>query len=151
VRFIWLKKGGKYSSFDQHCQFLDSSHPFRQDTKNFRKGVAVTDARLHLKTGVEVHAKIDALVLNKEGGFMGYGEQHMWTHKSSLTRLPYYDDLLLPHNIDIMHTKKNIAKALWVTLMDTDKSKDNLKARVDLAMLCDRTQQDMRPPVGGKN
>ena len=29
VRFIWLKKGGKYSSFDQHRQFLDSNHPFR--------------------------------------------------------------------------------------------------------------------------
>jgi hypothetical protein len=28
VRFIWLKKGGKYSSFDQHCQFLDSNHLF---------------------------------------------------------------------------------------------------------------------------
>jgi hypothetical protein len=34
----------------------------------------------------------------------GYGEQHMWTHKSGSTRLPYYDDMLLPHNIDVMHT-----------------------------------------------
>jgi len=96
VRFIWLKKGGKYSSFDQHRQFLDSNHPFRQDTKNFRKGVAVTDPRPHLKTGAEVHAQIDALLPNEEGGFVGYGEQHMWTHKSGLTRLPYFDDLLLP-------------------------------------------------------
>jgi hypothetical protein len=29
VRFIWLKKGGKYSLFVQHRQFLDSNHPFR--------------------------------------------------------------------------------------------------------------------------
>jgi len=151
VRFIWLKKGGKYSSFDQHRQFLDSNHPFRQDTKNFRKGVAVTDPRPHLKTGAEVHAQIDALLPNEEGGFVGYGEQHMWTHKSGLTRLPYFDDLLLPHNIDVMHTEKNIAEALWATLMDTDKSKDNPKARVDLATLCDRPQQVMRPPTNGKN
>jgi hypothetical protein len=41
---------------------------------------------------------------------VGYGEQHMWTHKSGLTRLPYYDDLLLPHNIDVMHTEKNVAE-----------------------------------------
>ena len=34
----------------------------------------------------------------------------MWTHKSGLTRLPYFDDLLLPHNIDVMHTEKNIAE-----------------------------------------
>ena len=74
----------------------------------------------------------------------------MWTHKSSLTRLPYFDDLLLPHNIDVMHTEKNIAEALWATLMDTDKSKDNPKARVDLATLYDRPNLEMRPPRTGK-
>jgi hypothetical protein len=75
----------------------------------------------------------------------------MWTHKSSLTRLLYYDDLLLPHNIDVMHTEKNVTEALWETIMDIpDKSKDNLKARVDLATLCDRTNQEMKPPSGGK-
>jgi hypothetical protein len=53
----------------------------------------------------------------------------MWTHKSGLTRLPYYDDLLLPHNIYVMHTKKNVVEALWATIMDIpDKSKDNVKA-----------------------
>jgi hypothetical protein len=104
-----------------------------------------------LKTGAKVHAKIDALMPNEEGGFVGYGEQHMWTHKSGLTRLPYFDDLLLPYNIDVMHTKKNIADALWATLMDTDKSKDNPKARVDLATFCDRPEQNMRPPANGKN
>jgi hypothetical protein len=36
----------------------------------------------------------------------------MWTHKSSLTWLPYYDDMLLPYNIDVMHTEKNVVEAL---------------------------------------
>ena len=72
----------------------------------------------------------------------------MWTHKFGLTRLPYLDDLLLLHNIDVMHTEKNIAEALWGTLMNIDKSKDNVKARVDLAMLCDRPNQEMQPPSG---
>ena len=50
-----------------------------------------------------------------------------------------------------MHTEKNVAEALWATLMDIpDKSKDNPKARVDLAALCDRPNQHMRPPRGGK-
>jgi hypothetical protein len=31
-----------------------------------------------------------------------------------------------------------------------DKSKDNLNARVDLAALCDRPNQEMKPPSGGK-
>jgi hypothetical protein len=89
-------------------------------------------------------------VINLEGGFVGYGEQHMWTHKSGLTRLPYYDDVLLPHNIDVMHTEKNVAKVLWATIMDIhDKSKDNVKVRVDLAVLCDRPNQEMKPHNGG--
>jgi hypothetical protein len=103
-----------------------------------------------LRTGAEVRAQIDTLVPNKDGGFVGYGEQHMWTHKSGLTRLSYFDDLLLPHNIDVMHTEKNIAEAHWATLMDTDKSKDNPKARVDLATLCNMPNLEMRHPRTGK-
>ena len=66
-----------------------------------------------MMTSAKVHAQIDALVPNEEGSFVGYGEQHMWTHILGMTRLPYFDDLLLPHNIDVMHTEKNIAEALW--------------------------------------
>ena len=41
-------------------------------------------------------------------------------------------DLLMPHNIDMMHSEKNIAEALFGTIMDIlDKTKDNVKARVD--------------------
>jgi hypothetical protein len=32
-----LKKGGKYSAFDKHRQFLEEGHPFREDKKNFKK------------------------------------------------------------------------------------------------------------------
>jgi hypothetical protein len=146
-----LKKGGKYSSFDKHRQFLPPDHPFRLDIKNFTKGVVVIDHPPATMTGAEICQQIDGLVANTEGGFVGYGEQHMWTHKSGLTRLPYYDDLLLPHNIDVMHTEKNVAEALWATNMDIpDKSEDNIKARVDLAALCDRPNQEMKPPSGGK-
>jgi hypothetical protein len=151
LRFIWLQKGGKYSAFDKHRQFLPLDHPFRQDIKNFTKGVIVIDPPPQMMIGAKVHAQIDDLKCNeKEGRFTGYGEEHMWTHKSGLERLPYFDDLLLPHNIDVMHTEKNVTEALWATIMDTKKSKDNPKARVDLATLCDRPKLEMRPPRGGK-
>ena len=39
--FSWLKRGGKYSTFDQHRQFLDEDHPYREDKKNFTKGRVV--------------------------------------------------------------------------------------------------------------
>jgi hypothetical protein len=74
-----------------------------------------------MMTGAEIRQQIDGFVANTEGGFVEYGEQHMWTHKSSLTRLPYYDDLLLPHNIDVMHTENNFARhfgqQLWTFLI----------------------------------
>ena len=37
MRFIWLTKGRKFSSFDKHRQFLPIDHPFRRDIKNFTK------------------------------------------------------------------------------------------------------------------
>jgi hypothetical protein len=83
-------------------------------------------------TSAQVHAQIDALVVlaqkdnprskrkkdnPKKGNankdrFVGCGVEHMWTHKSGLERLPYFDDLLLSHNIDVMHTEKNVTEAL---------------------------------------
>jgi len=55
-------------------------------------------------------------------------------------------DLLLPHNIDMMHSEKNVAEALFGTIMDiVEKTKDNVKARVDQATLCDRPKLDTRP------
>jgi len=138
--------------FDKHRQFLPAEHPFRRDIKNFTKGVMVTDPAPQMMTGAEVHDQIDALRINeKDGRFVGYGEEHMWTHKSPLMMLPYYNDLLLPHNIDVMHTEKNVAEALWATIMDIkDKTKDNVKARLDLATICDRPKQHMQPPRSGK-
>ena len=105
-----------------------------------------------MMTGAEVRAEIEALKDDKEkGGFIGYGEEHQWTHKSGLTRLPYFNDLLLPHNIDVMHIEKNIAEALFATLMDIpDKSKDNVKARLDLETMCNRPKQVMKPPAPDK-
>jgi hypothetical protein len=111
----------------------------------------VTDRPPAMMTGAEIRQYIDGFVANLECGFMGYGEHHMWTHKSGLTRLPNYEDLLLPHSIDVMHTEKNVLEALWATIMDIpDKSKDNVKTRVDREALYDRPNQEMKPPSCGK-
>jgi hypothetical protein len=102
------------SSFGQHRQLLPLDHPFRQDKKNFTKGLVVTQPPPQLLTGAEVRAQVEALVANEGGGrYVGYGEKHMWSHKSGLQRLPYHDDLLVPHHIDFMHTEKNIVEAIF--------------------------------------
>ena len=58
--------------------------------------------------------------------------------------------LILVHNIDVMHQESNVVEALIHTHMHFEKTKDNLKARKDLAMLCDRPTQvlndNSKPP-----
>ena len=57
-----------------------------------------------------------------------------WTKQSILFELPYWDKLLLRHNIDVMHVeKKNLCDNLLETVLDiTRKTKDTDKARLDL-------------------
>ena len=101
--------------------------------------------------GAVVRAQLDNLKVNEqEGDFVGYSKQEASTQKSGLWRLPYIDDLLLPHNIDVMHTEKNWVEALFGTIMDIpDKMKDNVKARLDLATLCDKPRYEMKAPERG--
>jgi hypothetical protein len=153
LEFYWLEEGHKYCCFDMHRQFLRADHPFRQDTKNFRKGVTVTQTAPPRLTGQQILDELNALQddPNNPGKFLGYGLTHSWTHKPCFWDLPYFPDLELPHNIDVMHTEKNIAEAIFATVLDiTDKSKDNIKARVDQKSLCDRPKLEMQPPAGGK-
>ena len=104
-----------------------------------------------MMTSIMLHTQIDALQVNEAGGYVGYGEKHVWPQISGLWRLPYINDLLLPHNIDVMHTEKNLGEALFRIVMDIpDKTKDNIKARVDLAMLCDRQRYEMKTPRPGR-
>ena len=65
--FIWLTKGGKYSSFDKHRQLLPPDHPFRLDIKNFMKGVVVKDPAPQMTTGAVVRAQLDTLEVNDQG------------------------------------------------------------------------------------
>ena len=57
---------------------------------------------------------------------------HNWTHYSPFFELPYWETLSLRHNIDIMHTEKNVFDNIFYTILDDkQKSKDNLKSRYD--------------------
>lgn len=79
-----------------------------------------------------------------EGGFDKFGEDHNWTHITSLSRLPYYHKLLLPHNIDVMHNERNVMDAIFNMSFDiSDKTKDNVKARIDQEVLCNRPSLNM--------
>ncbi|KAF7149717.1 hypothetical protein RHSIM_Rhsim02G0149700 [Rhododendron simsii] len=53
-----------------------------------------------------------------------------WTKKSIFFELPYWEKLLLQHNLDVMHIEKNIFEALLGILLSIDgKNKGTEKAR----------------------
>jgi hypothetical protein len=86
-------------------------------------------------SGLEITDMLNNLVLKKNGDeFVGYGNEHNWTHKCALWELPYAEALILMHNIDVMHQERNVGESILSTCMAfVEKTKDNHKARKDLA------------------
>ena len=57
---------------------------------------------------------------------------------------------MLLHTIDLMHQERNVAESIISTCFDvTDKSKDNIKARKDLTLICDRPVLELRVSNNG--
>lgn len=80
-----------------------------------------------------------------------YGKTHNWTHISCFWQLPYFKNLLLPHNIDVMHNEKNVVESIWNTCFDIpNKTKDNVKARQDLSLICKRPKMNLKEKENGK-
>lgn len=70
-----------------------------------------------------------------------YGILHNWTKRSIFWDLPYWRHNLLRHNLDVMHIEKNVFENVFHTIMDNkEKTKDNEKARLDLAEYCHKKE-----------
>jgi hypothetical protein len=94
---------------------------------------------------------LSKLVLNKEGNaYEGYGEEHNWTHICALWELPYAQTLILMHNTDVMHQEHNVAESIVSMCIDiTGKTKDNFRARRDIAHVCNHPSLEL-DERGGK-
>jgi hypothetical protein len=112
--------------------------PIMLDNDAFKKANIVLERPPRHLRGPEIVDILDNLVLNRNGdGFVGYGEEHNWTHKYALWELPYVKALILMHNIDALHQECNVSESILSTCMAfADNTKDNHKARKDLAQLC---------------
>jgi hypothetical protein len=152
VSAVWLVNGWKYCWFDCHRQFLPIDHPYRKSTKGFRKQTQVRNSTPSRLTGEQIHEELKSLVLDEDTHkFVGFGETHNWAHISGLWNLKYFEKLLIRHNIDFMHNEKNVAEVFFATIMDmADRTKDNVKARLDLALICDRPNSCMRKKPNGR-
>ncbi|KAG7572504.1 Transposon En/Spm-like [Arabidopsis suecica] len=70
-----------------------------------------------------------------ENNVDGYGDWHNWHKESILWELPYWTDLNLRHNLDVMHIEKNVLDNVMYTMMNVkDKSKDTVKLRIDVSI-----------------
>jgi hypothetical protein len=81
--------------------------------------------------------------------FDGYGDTHNWQKRSIFWRLPYWSSNLIRHNLDVMHIEANNFGNVFNTIMDLEKTKDNIKARLDLAEVCDRLDLELHQRANG--
>ncbi|XP_024200193.1 uncharacterized protein LOC112203452 [Rosa chinensis] len=59
-----------------------------------------------------------------------------WKKKSTFFQLPYWKNLLIRHNLDVMHIEKNISDSILGTLLAINgKTKDGINARADLELM----------------
>jgi hypothetical protein len=134
-----LQHGRKVSFFDYHQRFLPLSHEFESDKESFQKGKSVRKGSPKQKLRADIIKMLDEFKESQNGGFEGYGEKHNWTYKNCLWKLSYANTLILLHNIDLMHQKRNVAKSIISICFDvTGFSKNNVNERKDLAALCNR-------------
>jgi hypothetical protein len=69
---------------------------------------------------------------------------------ATIWSLPYVITLILPHNLDVMHQERNVAESIISMVFDfKHKTKDNLKARQDLAEICFWPTLNLRPNQAG--
>ncbi|KAK3188767.1 hypothetical protein Dsin_028328 [Dipteronia sinensis] len=72
----------------------------------------------------------------------------LWKKKSIFFELPYWKDMLVRHNLDVMHIEKNICDSIISTLLDVKgKSKDGLNSHRDLESMCIR--KELHPETRG--
>ena len=139
-----LKHGRKNSWFDCHQQFLPMDHEFRSLKNAFRKNSVEQGYPPPILTGEQVWERVQnfpKVAKEQPYKFDGYGVAHNWTKQSIFWELPYWKDNLLRHNLDVMHIEKNYFDNLFNTVMDvTGKTKDSVKARMDLPEYCRRKE-----------
>jgi hypothetical protein len=145
-----LTNGGKASFFYYHRHFLSPNHKYRKNIRDFFVGSVEKDVA-HLRlSGEELHDVVSEygdIVFGLQSGkqkFPGFGLAHNWLKRSIFWELPYWKTNLLRHNLGVMHIKKNMFENIFNTVMDVKgKTKDNIKARFDIALFCNRTNMEL--------
>nr|XP_043619730.1 uncharacterized protein LOC122591531 [Erigeron canadensis] len=122
----WLDHGQKWC-YMGHRRYLHKNHCSRKDTQSFDGYEELRDPPIP-PSGVICLNQLDCVEF-----LVDNAEKSPWKRKSIFFKLPYWKNLLLRHNLDVMHIEKNVCDNIVGTLLgQVGKSKDNMKARLDL-------------------
>ena len=122
-------KHGKKICYMGHRRFLPQAHQFRKQRKNFNGRPEHEKASQPL-TGVQILESVFDLHVEFGKGKGNLSVDGMWKKKSIFFDLPYWKDLYVRHNLDVMHIEKNVCESLIGTLLNMPgKTKDGEKTR----------------------
>jgi hypothetical protein len=123
---------------------------YKKNKKDFFIGRVEKDvapSRLSSEKLHDVVSEYGDIVFGLQSGkkkFPGFGLTHNWVKRSIFWELSYWKTNLLYHNLDVMHIEKNVFENIFNTVMDVKgKTKDNIKARLDIALLCNRKNMEL--------
>ncbi|XP_026430326.1 uncharacterized protein LOC113326872 [Papaver somniferum] len=135
-----LSNGGKYC-YMHHRRYLPAGHHWRHQKSSF-DGEKELREPPHLMNGDEIAqqlAHFRQVQFGKNAKQTGLTEITPVTFETQLEKksifheLPYLSSIICFHNVDVMHVEKNICETVLGTVMNVEgKTKDNLKARLDL-------------------
>ncbi|XP_057775267.1 uncharacterized protein LOC130994246 [Salvia miltiorrhiza] len=146
-----LEKSG-----DNHRKFLPANHAFRRNKKAFRRNKTITVGPPVARSGEDIFNQIQAL------GLIKVTEDYDDTNKNASNRsgtgwkkmrifwdLPYWKDLLIRYNLDVMHIEKNVFDNVFnIVLNVLGKTKDTIKSREELNLYCTRPELNRNESSG---
>ena len=145
---LYLINGHKFC-YMGHRRWLDVDHHFRKESLLFDGSI---DTRLAPEPPVasEIMCGTEHLLGRCLGRKcqLAYNKRKRreedpigWRKRSIFFTLPYWEDHKLRHNLDVMHIEKNVMDNILSTLLNVkDQTKDNYKARLDLAEMGIRSE-----------
>jgi len=145
-----LRNRGKASFFYCYRRFLPHNHKYRKNIKDFFVGRVEKDVAPPRLSGEELHDVVNLygdIVFGLQSGkqkFLDFGLTYNWVKRSIFWELSYWKTNLLRHNLDVIHIEKNVFENIFNTVMDVKgKTKDNIKARLDVALFCNRKNMEL--------
>lgn len=147
-----LKHGRKTCCFDCHRQFLPLTHPYQRNKTLFRHKRVVCGTHPYLsweqiKEHIDYYDSGKLLIVGVTSMFleicliiMGFitidTRRVFW-------QLSYWKDLILLHNLDVIHIEKIFLPTPW-TQYWTSKGKNNKKLRLDLPDIFPRSELNIK-------